>query len=268
MPRRDPKIIAEALNGLTVFLSGFGELEQARIARFHEFIRRFQEERFSKELLAEMQSFKDEVYVKLRKQIWAGQFLPGKNQDETMDEFHQAFGAVGSAIYPPEPKPPEMDLSDWPKASQLTDKKVRYTGDPAGVRPIIERSLSLLEQYCPMVGRGDFTAAYQLTGAGLRAWMTPKKFISAHNQAAKEYGGQPAEFLIERFVWVLADDAARKKSTADEGWPKLTTKEVRRCCVTGFWICDKTDRTGCAGSFLITEEENEYRIVKFGFYRP
>ena len=186
--------------------------------------------------------------------------------DAHVEEVGRIWPTFIKVLYPPAFE--DMDISGWPACEALKEKTVGYRGDPQKVRPVVERSIEVIQRYSACVGHGDFDAAYQLTAAGLRAWMTPKRFMTEHEQAGKTYGGLPKDYLIYRLVFVYSDDAARKKSTADEGWPKTTPKEERRSCVSGFWICNRAAQTGCAGSFLISEEEGEYRIAKFDFCRP
>jgi len=127
-------------------------------------------------------------------------------------------------------------------------------------------SEALVRHYTEAIGRSDFHTAYTLTASGLRAWMSLKRFVTAHDQAARAYGGQALEYHINSFQFIFADEAARKKSKAAEGWPKSTPKEERRSCLIGFWIRDRPAQTGCWGGFLISEEDSEYRIANFTFY--
>lgn len=265
MPRPDPEQIIHALGGYLSFLKAFGDHDHD-IKRFDEFIKRFREERFTKDLLREMVDFRDGVHSQVRMEIAVGKCLAGKDKTETTEEYFRALNPLGTAIYPPEPKPAEMDISGFSEISQIERKTTTYSGDPKGVRPVVEGSVKLIQQYSKIIGQGDFQKAYQLTGSGLRDWMTFNKFVSAHEKAARKYGGPALEFNISGFQFVLADAAARKKSKADEGWPKTTAKEDRRSKLTGFWIRDKTAQTGGWGSFHITDEAGEYRVAKFDFF--
>ncbi len=186
--------------------------------------------------------------------------------DPHVEQVGRIWPSFVRVIYPPAFD--DIDISGCAGCDAVKEKIAGYRGEPMKVRFVVERSIEAIQRYSSCIGRGNFDAAYQLTAAGLRAWMNPKRFVTEHEQAAKTYGGLPLDYLIYRFVFVYSDDAARKKSTADEGWPKKTPKEERRSCVTGFWICDRAARTGCAGGFLISEEHDEYRIAKFTFYRP
>ncbi len=187
-----------------------------------------------------------ELLVKEHERIWVG-FL--------------------KAIYPPEFA--EMDITGFSGSEAVESKIVPYKGDPAVVQRIVERSISIIQDYARALGSGDFPAAYALTDVGLRSWMTHKRFVGDHQRAAQDYGGPAAEFLIQRFNSVLADDTARKQSnTSAEGWPKGTPKENRRAGVGGFWIRDRTARTGCGGTLWIAEENGAYRIAKFNFWIP
>lgn len=186
--------------------------------------------------------------------------------DAHVEEVGRIWPSFIRVLYPPAFE--DIDISGCAGCEALKEKTTGYRGDPQKVRPVVERSIEVIQRYSACIGRGDFDSAYQLTAAGLRAWMNPKRFVTEHEQAAKTYGGLPQDYLIYRFQFVYSDDAARRKSTADEGWPKTTPKEERRSCVTGFWICNRAAQTGCAGGFLISEEQDEYRIAKFTFYRP
>jgi hypothetical protein len=186
--------------------------------------------------------------------------------DSHVDEAGRIWPSFIRVIYPPAFE--DIDISGCAGCNTLKEKIAGYRGDPQMVRPVVERSIEIIQKYSACIGRGDFGAAYQLTAAGLRARMSPKRFVTEHEQAGKTYGGLPQDYLIYRFQFVYSDDAARRKSTADEGWSKTTPKDERRSCVTGFWICNRATQTGCAGGFLISEEHDEYRIAKFTFYRP
>jgi hypothetical protein len=267
MQRRDPKAIATALEGYVSFLSEFGDGEND-ILKFREFIRRFEQEKFTKQLFQEMVSFRDGVHSKIRMRFLEHCCLPNKNDEQTQKEYYRVLNILGAAINPPEPKSTMMDISEFAGAKNVETKTTEYAGDSNGVRQVVERSLELVKNYSEAIGRGDFEAAYRLTGAGLQDWMTLKRFIGAHEKAAREFDGPALQFNVEAFQFVLADDTARKKSTAEEGWPKKTTKEARRSRLLGFWIRDKAANTGCGGAFWITEENNDYRIAKFEFFAP
>lgn len=267
MIQKDPKAICSGLEEYIYFLTKFGD-ENADIPRFREFIRRFEKEKITKALLEELVNFRDAVHNRISLQIRGSgtRCLPGKDSTQTVGEYYRILNVLGAALNPPKPKPAKMDISEFAGAKNVETKTTEYAGDPNGVRPIVERSLELVKNYSEAIGRGDFERAYALTGFGLRDWMTFKKFVGAHERAANEYGGPALEFHIDGFLSVLADDAACKKSTADEGWPKTTPKEVRRSRLVGFWIRDKAGQTGCWGSFYITEENKEYRVAKFEFF--
>jgi hypothetical protein len=216
-----------------------------------------------------MEQLRNDVFIEVRDQIRGGKCLPGQNQNDTLKKMELAFGALFNILYPLEPALPEMSISGFSGSEHVKDKKVSYKGDPSEVRSIVERSIALVQRYSSALERGDWEAAYALTGAGLRAWMSLEKFVNSYEKAARDYGGPLRSFYIYGFSYILADESARKKSnTANEGWPKATAKEVRRCRIHGFWLHNRDKKTGCGGSLAITEEDNEYRIVHFNFYRP
>jgi hypothetical protein len=267
MERPNSQTICDALDEYAKFFAEFGDAN-SNIPRFHEFSKRFREGKITKELILELVHFRDRVHNEVTMEIFAHHYLPGKDDAQTQKEYYRVLNALGAALHPPKPKPPKLDISKFAGAKKIETKTTEYAGDPSGVRPIVERSLELVKNYSEAVGRGDFEAAYRLTGAGLRDWMTLKRFVGAHEKAAREYGGPALQFNVEKFQFVLADDEARKKSTAEEGWPKTTSKDVRRSRLIGFWIRDKAAQAGCCGAFWITEEDNDYRVAKFEFFAP
>jgi hypothetical protein len=267
MPRRDPKAICAALAEVKKFYVYFGDSESSRVVPLERLIQRFQEEPLNDEMVSELVRLKDEFYIQTREQIWGGRRLPGPHdtEEKTSAEFERVFGMAGEALYPSEPEWPRVDLSRFAGVEFLKTKDTAYQGTPEGVRPIVEHSITTVRRHTEAVSRGDFRTAYEDTGADLRAWMSLKRFETAHKDASASYGGPPLEFQIDGFSFVLADDQARKKSTGGEGWPKKTPKENRRAMLTGFWFRDR-ERHGCYGSFWITEESGEYRIAKFDFW--
>jgi hypothetical protein len=267
MPRRDPQTICEALAEVKKFFIYFGNSDCTRIALLERLIQRFQEERLTNEMVAELVRFKDETYIQTREQIWGGRCLPGPHEtkEKTEAEFSRVFAMLTDALYPPEPEWPRLDVSGFAGSDYVKTRDTAYRGDPAAVRSVFERSVAMVCRHTEAVSRGDFQSAYDDAGADLKAWMSLKKFETTHKEASSRYGGSPMEFQIDGFAFVLADEQARKKSTKDEGWPKTTPKETRRAKLTGFWIRDG-ERHGCHGSFWITEESGEYRIAKFDFW--
>jgi len=219
-------------------------------------------------MVSDLVRLKDELHIQTREQIYGGRRLPGPHETEekTTAEFGRVFGMVGEALYPSEPEWPRLDVTGFAGSEFLKTKDTAYQGAPDGVRSIVEHSIAIVRGHTEAVGRGDFLTAYEDTGADLRAWMSFKRFQTAHSDASSRYGGPPMEFQMDGFAFVLADGQARRKSTRDEGWPKTTPKETRRAKLTGFWIRD-TQRHGCHGSFWITEESDAYRIAKFDFWK-
>ena len=208
----------------------------------------------------------DEAYVGIREYVLNPSLDPRAGMEDKAVEFHRVFGALNNVIYPLEPRPAEMNATNFAGSDHVECKMVPYIGSADHVRLIFERSVGLVRLYTDAIGRGDFHSAYTLTASGLRAWMSLKRFVTAHEQATRRYGGPALEFHIKNFQFVLADEGARKKSKADEGWAKSTPKEERRSCLIGFWVRDRSAQTGCWGGFLLSEENGEYRIAKFTFY--
>ena len=163
----------------------------------------------------------------------------------------------------------EMDIHSFAGSDGVKEKRVQYEGKPEGVREVVERTIDVIQRYSRRMGAGDLAGAYALTDSGLQAAMPFKKFTRQHENAAQTYSGPVLDFQINLFAYVYSDDAARKKSkTSVEGWFKGTVQEARRGRVIGFWFCDRVARTGCEGALWIAEENNEYRIANFDFWRP
>jgi len=209
----------------------------------------------------------DRAYIAIEKKVYDfASFAAWPGMEKHLAEFKRVFLQWSNIVYPPEPQPAELDASKFVGAEAVENKTVPYWGNPANVRNIVEKTLELLRRYTSAIAKGDFDAAYAMTAGGLQAWMTKKRFVTEHEQAAKRYGGPAVEYRVDNFQFVYADDSARQKSKSDEGWPKSTPKEERRSCVIGFWIRDRKAETGCWGGFLFSEENGEYRIAKFTFY--
>jgi hypothetical protein len=262
-----PVALANAIEQLIEFLTAFGDSEHSRIAPFRNFADRVQREPLAKELFREINTFKDEVFIQAREQIWSGRTIPGKDQTQTEQELQKRTGALFNAMHPVEPEPPDVDLTDFSGSEHVQHKKVFCRGNPAGARDVIERTIDLIQRYSQTLGRGDLQAAYAMTDAGLRTLMSYEKFVNMHQEAERTYHGPALQYLIERFAYVLTDQSARQESnTSKEGWPKATAKDNRRSRVIGFWIRDTATQAGCRGSIWISEEAGEYRVTKFDFY--
>ena len=142
---------------------------------------------------------------------------------------------------------------------------VECRGEPAGFRPIVERSIAFVRKYSATLGSGALAAAYELTSASLRARIDFARFEQIHQQAESEFRGPALEYRIERFVYVLADDAARNDKT-DKGWRNDIPRDARRSRIIGFWVRNRENNSGCRGRLWITEENGEYRLADFDFY--
>jgi hypothetical protein len=267
MASPDSKSVITVLREAADFAEQVGLKKEA--AAFEEFHQRFLTEKPTfKALRSGVEPVRNELATKVRSTIYDYRREPLPGKEAMVERYERLSLAFLHMLYPPEPKPLELDLSGFAGSKQVKEKRVTYAGDEGGVRKIVESSIVLIERYARVLGAGDFEGAYALTDSGLREWMSLKRFISDHERAAEEYHGPALEFHIDRFNFVYADDAARKKSTADEGWPKGTPKENRRAGVGGFWIRDRSDQTGCGGTLWIAEEQGLYRIAKFNFWRP
>jgi hypothetical protein len=212
---------------------------------------------------------RNEFAIRLRELLYDDRRAPRSGLESLLKRYRRISAALLDMTYPLEPKKPEMDISGFAGSEQVKEKMATFDGSPIGVRGIIESRIVLVQHYSGLVGSGDFEAAYALTESGLRAWMSFKRFVGDHERAAQEFHGPALQFLINRINYVYADNAARKKSnTSVEGWPKGTPKENRRAGVSGFWIRDRAAQTGCGGTLWVAEEEGQYRIAKFDFWRP
>jgi hypothetical protein len=159
----------------------------------------------------------------------------------------------------------KIDITGFRGAEHVQRTEVSCYGDPAEFRPIVERTIAFVRNYAETLGSGDLSAAYALTGASLRERMDFDKFVRIHQKAEREFHGPALEYLIEMFVYVLADDAARN-DPSDHGWHKNIPRPLRRARIIGFWIRDRSDSSGCRGRLWITEEDGEYRLADFDFY--
>lgn len=262
MPAPDPSSVLKTLREAVDFTRKVGAKEEAAV--LEEFHKRFQTEKPTLKLLRGIvQDAMNQACLKIESVLLDECRDPRPGMELLVEEHERIWVAYPDLTYP---KPPETDISEFAGSKHVQEKMVRYHGDLAGVRPIVERSIDFVRRYSRIIGSGDFKAAYALTDSGLRAWMSYKRFVGDHERAARLYRGSALEFHIYRVNYVLADDAARKKSnTSVEGWPKGTAKETRRGAIGGFWIRDRAAQTGCDGTLWIAEENNDYRIAKFNF---
>ncbi len=267
MPHRDPEIICQALAELKKFYIYFGDSEYTRVEPIEAFILRFNEQRVTKELISEFTRFKDEIFLQTREQIYGSRFLPGPEPTEeaTTAEFMRVFGVVATALHPPKPEPPRLDISKFSGSGFVNTKDVSYLGAADEVRKVVERGIEVVRKHAKALGDGDFETAYRDIGPSSRKWMTLKRFKAVHQEAAEMYGGSPLRFSIDQFGLVLADVKARMKSSKEEGWPASIPKEAKRTTLSGFWIRD-AEQHGCHATYWITEEAGEYRIAKFDFW--
>ena len=159
----------------------------------------------------------------------------------------------------------DFDVSTFAGGEHVLHKSVECRGDAADFRSIVERSIAFVIAYSGTLGRGDLAGAYALTDTSLQRRMAFEQFEELHKQAEIEFDGPALEYQIERFVYVLADGAARQDKK-DKGWQKDIPPESRRSRIIGFWIRDQAIRSGCRGRLWIVEENAEYRLADFDFY--
>lgn len=176
-------------------------------------------------------------------------------------EYDRLLRVYFDLLHPPEFT--EMDIRKLACSKHVEEKKVTYAGDPAGVQPVVERIVEVVQRYCKAVGSGDFEAACTMTDSGLRECMSYKRFMGEHERAARDCGGPALEFRIERLFAIYADEESRKKAKEKSGYPEGTPQGNRRGRVLGFWIRDRIAQTGSRGAFWIAEEAGQYRIAKF-----
>ena len=158
-----------------------------------------------------------------------------------------------------------IDINKLTGSEQVEHKFVECRGDPSEFPSIVQRTIAFVKTYSDTVGRGDLAGAYALTDSSLRARMTQKLFEERHREAAGKFRGPALEYRIERFVYVLANDAARQ-DPKDKGWEKDIPRGRRRSRVIGFWIRNRENCSGCRGRLWITEEDGDYRVADFDFY--
>lgn len=208
----------------------------------------------------------NQAALKIRELILDERRSPRPGMKSLVEEHERIWTSLLKLAYPPEWA--EMDIAGFAGSEHVKDRKASYKGDPNGVRPVVESSIALVRRYSRLIGTGDFKGAYELTDSGLRTWMNLKKFEGEHERAAQEYSGVTLQYILNQFAYVYADEASRKKSSSEEGWPKLTAKENRRARVLGFWVRDRVAKKGCGGALWIAEENKVYRIAKFDFWVP
>jgi hypothetical protein len=161
---------------------------------------------------------------------------------------------------------PREDLSiAGMQGSEIVEHKTLLCiGDTSGARAVVEGSIAFVGRYSQVLAESGFAAAYELTDTGLREIMTREQFIKLHEEGEDNRWcrGPLLEFRIERFAYILTDDAARQATkSAKDDWPKGTAKTHRRSRVIGYWIRDRAAQTICRGAIWISEENGEYRLA-------
>jgi hypothetical protein len=267
MARPNPQTVCDALTALRRFFVDFENSKYTRVLPLERYIRTIKDGGLNKALLEELEHVKGELYTQAREQISYGRRLIGPYETEakSLAELDRVIILLRDALDPPEPPLPTMDVSAFAGSEYVEAKDTAYIGDPESVRSIFEQSVAIVRRHTEAIGRGDYAAAYEDLASDTRSWMSLKRFLTAHEEASKRYFGPPLSFQIGGFAPILADEAARKKSKLEQGWPKTSPKESRRAKLNGFWFRDQQNH-GCYGTFWITEEAGKYRIAKFNFW--
>lgn len=267
MPKLNPDTLCDALTELRRFFVDFDDSKYTRVLPLERYIQTINDGGLNKALIKELEHVKFELYTQAREQIYYGRrpMGPYETQEKSLAELDRVIILLRDALDPEPPPPPQLDTLTFAGGEHVQEKSAPYLGDPAVARVIFEKSVALVRRHTEAIGRGDYAAAYQDLPADTRSWMSLKRFQTAHEEATKRYFGPPLSFQIGGFAPILADEAARKKSTPEQGWPKSSDKQSRRAKMKGFWFRDQQNH-GCHGTFWITEEAGEYRIAKFNFW--
>src|SRR5438045_118079 len=109
MAKVDADAVIGAIERMIAFLRDWGDRDPARAGQFREFISRIKEGGLKKDLFKELDRFRNASFVKIREEIWAGQRLAGKDDEQSIDELNRAAGAIYSAMWPLE-IPPRVDI--------------------------------------------------------------------------------------------------------------------------------------------------------------
>lgn len=169
------------------------------------------------------------------------------------------------ATYPARVIETKMETTGFAGSEGVQEKTVQVMGDPAGAGPIFEQAVATVNHFCYVICHQDYETAYELLASETKAWMSFKRFLSTLDHADSEFGGKPVDYLVER-MGICADEAARKLSNRDGGWPKDTPKQNKRAGAGVFWIKKPGTKEGCWGALWITEENGGYRIAKFSHF--
>src|SRR2546425_4659245 len=176
MPGPSTKAVLKALSDVIEFTRSVGMSDKARC--LEQFCSEFQIQKPTLKLLRKsVKDASDEAYLGIREEVLDACLDPRPGMEGKAVEFHRVFGALNDLIYPPEPRPAEMNAASFAGIERVERKMVPYIGSPDQVRVIFERSVALVPHYSEAIGRRDFQTAYTLTASGLRAWMSLKRFI-------------------------------------------------------------------------------------------
>jgi hypothetical protein len=121
-----------------------------------------------------------------------------------------------------------------------TTNDTSVLGDVAEARNIADRSLDVVRRFSEAIIKQDIETAYALCANELRCSFGIKRFVTDLHTADEEYSGKPISYTPQRITWIYADEASRKESNKEGGWPKNTPKPNKRALVGGWWTAQKT----------------------------
>jgi hypothetical protein len=261
MAKGNSDAVIAGIEKMVTFLIAWGDGKAGRIAKYREFLTRIKEAGLKKDLVRELDQFRNDNFLEIREEIWGGHVLAGRDDEETIDQLEQASGAIYNGLYPLD-IPQTVDISGFAGSEYVDEKRVDCPGDPTSARELVEQTIAFVRRYSQVVANEDYDGAYAMAERGLRAMMKPSVFARKYREAASRWG-RLREFHMQRFTSILTDAAARENDSSKQ-WKSLTPKQNRRAHILGYWINDA--QNGPGGALWIAEEDGQYRLANFKFW--
>jgi hypothetical protein len=218
-------------------------------------------------LRGKVQDAMDNAYRAFEPALYTERRNIRRGKKPLVDEYERIWVAWRDEVaYPPRVVWRTVPTTRFAGSKGVLVKSADVIGKPIAVRPIFERSVAVVNQYCHAIVTHDYASAYNLLASEMKAWMSFKRFLSDLERADRRFGGKPISFTVERVSYIYGDDEASSGSNREGDWPKDTPKQNKRAIVVVFWTNNASTQEGCWGTLWITEESRGYRIAKLSHF--
>src|SRR2546429_4725016 len=124
MAEANPDAVIAGIDQMLEFLNAWGDGDARRIAKFRELASQIKNGGLKKDLLKDLDKFRNDNFVKIRDEIWAGHVLSGKDDEQTISELARASGAIYNALFPLN-GPPTGGISGFAGSEYVDEKSVQ-----------------------------------------------------------------------------------------------------------------------------------------------